>query len=214
MNVLTTAAPPEGVVAVMLAAGQGRRFGSDKRQARLPDGRTMLDHACAPVFKAGLSLYLVLRPEDTGSALEPILSMPSCHRVDAVQAERGMGHSLAAAVAALPAEVCGCLVLLADMPVLHGGTLSHLARTLSDMGEQGLVAPEWGGRRGHPVGFGRHWFAELSALDGDEGGRSLLQREARRLRRVPVDDPGVVMDVNRPEDLARLHPLLVRETTT
>lgn len=199
-----------GVVALMLAAGRSQRFGSDKRRVRLATGQTLLQTSCTTVAAAGLPLYLALRPEDElaellpGSvfpAADPAAWLERIHRIDIPRADRGMGVSLAGAVAALPACIPGCLVLLGDMPALQVSTLQRLALTLAECGRGALVAPVWQGQRGHPVGFGRDWFAELSRLDGDRGARELLQREQDRLRYVPVEDPGILRDIDTVADL-------------
>lgn len=194
------------IVALMLAAGCSRRFGSDKRRVRLASGHTLLQASMAPVLAAGLPLYVVLRPGDDfaelgGCAMDAALPPAQC--IVAPRAEEGMGASLADAVAALPESVAGCLVLLADMPALKPATLRRIAAALAEDGEEALVAPGWQGRRGHPVGFGRAWFDQLAQLDGDRGARELLQREAERLRLLPVDDPGILLDIDTVADLLR-----------
>ena len=60
------------------------------------------------------------------------------------------------------------------------------------------------GRRGHPVLFGAAWFPALRGLSGDEGARTLLRDGSIGLKTVAVDDPGIHLDVDRPEDLARV----------
>lgn len=201
------------VVALMLAAGSSQRFGSDKRRVRLASGRTLLQASMAPVLAAGLPLFIALRPEDDfeelgleeldGCAVADVASAERVHRIVVQRAERGMGASLAEAVAALPKSVTGCLVLLADMPGLQEATVHKLAAALIEDGEQALVAPSWQGQRGHPVGFGRGWFARLAQLDGDRGARELLRQEAERLRLLPVEDPGIVLDIDTVADLIR-----------
>jgi len=57
-------------------------------------------------------------------------------------------------------------------------------------------------RRGHPVGIAGAFRADLERLQGDEGGRSLLQANAERIVKVPVGDPGVIRDIDTPGDLA------------
>jgi molybdenum cofactor cytidylyltransferase len=70
-----------------------------------------------------------------------------------------------------------------------------------------LAATQYGIRRGHPVGFARQWFAELSALTGDQGGRTILEQHRQKIVLCPVDDPGVVLDIDRRADLVDIRPL-------
>ncbi|MGL6044682.1 MAG: nucleotidyltransferase family protein, partial [Sandaracinobacteroides sp.] len=61
------------------------------------------------------------------------------------------------------------------------------------------VVPALGGRRGNPVGFARSLWPELMAVSGDRGARGLLERLGAV--EVKVDDPGILRDLDRPEDL-------------
>jgi molybdenum cofactor cytidylyltransferase len=108
---------------------------------------------------------------------------------------------LRTAVQALPNDATGAFVLLGDMPAIDPSTPTRLAQALSGPG--GIVAPTFLGRRGHPVLFGATWFPALRALSGDEGARALVESAGARLARIPVEDPGIHLDVDRPEDLAR-----------
>jgi molybdenum cofactor cytidylyltransferase len=83
------------------------------------------------------------------------------------------------------------------MPCIAVSTIEAVARALDEGAS--LVAPFYRGERGHPVGFGAVHFAALAALDGDTGARDLFRRnEATRL---DVADPGILRDVDTPDDL-------------
>jgi molybdenum cofactor cytidylyltransferase len=58
------------------------------------------------------------------------------------------------------------------------------------------------GRRGHPVGLHRRWAGELGGLRGDRGARDLLARNVEEIVTIETDDPGVLLDIDRPTDLA------------
>jgi molybdenum cofactor cytidylyltransferase len=120
--------------------------------------------------------------------------------VEVEDPQEGMGASLRAAAGALPDDAAGAFVLLGDMPAIDPATPARLAQAFS--GPHDIVAPTHLGRRGHPVLFGATWFSALRALSGDEGARTLLERAGARLTRVSVEDPGIHLDVDRPEDLA------------
>ena len=64
-----------------------------------------------------------------------------------------------------------------------------------------IVAPAYRGERGHPVGFAAALRDELLACKGDEGARSLIKRHHAEIRLLAVDDPGVVFDIDRREDV-------------
>src|SRR5262249_59668766 len=107
--------------------------------------------------------------------------------------------SLAAGVAASD-DAESWIVALADMPRIAGETIEAVARVLD--GGASIVAPVYRGQRGHPVGFGLAHRDALLALDGDSGARALFALHT--VTRVEVDDPGILADVDTPEDLRKL----------
>lgn len=185
------------VVGLMLAAGRASRFGADKRRARLTDGRALLEASLANAAAAFDELLLVLRDGDT---IDDLCLPPQVRVLYTPLAERGLGASLAAGVAALsthPAEALA--VLLGDMPWVRADTC---ARLIAEAGAEHIVQPCHDGRPGHPVLFGRAFWPALCELDGDEGARGLIRRHADHYRTVPVGDPGILLDVDRPTDLS------------
>lgn len=186
----------ERIVGILLAAGAGTRFGGDKLMHRLPDGTPMALAAAEALRAACPRVVAVVRPGD--EALARLLAAAGCEPVFCPQAHRGMGHSLAAGVQATP-DADGWLVALADMPFIAAD--SHRAVLASLRAGASLAAPIHDGRRGHPVGFARTWLSELTALTGDRGARAILESNRRQLTLCPVDDPGVIQDIDRPEQL-------------
>ncbi|MCB4358830.1 nucleotidyltransferase family protein [Quatrionicoccus australiensis] len=186
-----------GLVGILLAGGLSRRFGSDKLLHPLPDGTPIAVAAARNLKQSGLHCISVLRPEQ--QALSQLLQGEGFGIHYDHTAEQGMGHSLAAAVRATPAA-SGWLVALADMPFITPTTISLLTYALR--GGASLAAPFYNGRRGHPVGFARPWFARLSSLQGDAGARELLSGHADLMLHVPCNDPGILVDIDTPQGLA------------
>jgi molybdenum cofactor cytidylyltransferase len=83
------------------------------------------------------------------------------------------------------------------MPRIAVSTVEAVARTLD--GGASIVVPFYQGQRGHPVGFGSEHRDALIGLDGDTGARALLS--THQVARLDVDDPGILRDVDTPEDL-------------
>ena len=110
-----------------------------------------------------------------------------------------MGASLACGVQAT-ANAKGWLVALADMPWITPATIARVAAAVADGAL--LAAPFHAGERGHPVGFGAACYAQLAALTGDEGAKSVIAAHRDRVARIDVDDRGVLRDVDAPADLA------------
>jgi len=186
-----------GIVGILLAAGFSRRFGGDKRLQPLADGRPMAAVAAANLLAACGRVIAVVRPED--KALADALDELGCTVAAAEDAALGMGHSLAAGVAA-SGQARGWLIALADMPRIEAASYQAVLAALQ--GGAAMARPEYGGRPGHPVGFAEMWRAELLGLQGDSGARAILQSAPGRVVACPVDDAGVLFDVDTPRDLA------------
>jgi molybdenum cofactor cytidylyltransferase len=108
-----------------------------------------------------------------------------------------MGASLAWAIRASSPAPFGWIVALADMPFLDPATIVALCDALADGAS--IAAPVFAGQRGNPVGFAPEYGAALRALTGDQGARALLA--AHPVVLVPVNDPGVLQDVDTDADL-------------
>jgi molybdenum cofactor cytidylyltransferase len=187
-------AAPAGAAAIVLAAGRARRYGRDKRLEPV-GAMPMFLHAALRLQRIADTL-VVLGPEDGQQAR--LLAEHGVDFVHCPQAAQGMGHSLACGVAQRR-EAAGWFVMPADMPFIRAATLEALARAAA---RHELAAPAYQGRRGHPVWFARRYLPQLLALAGDQGARAIL--EAGEPFLLPVDDPGCVLDVDRPEDLEQM----------
>lgn len=184
---------------LLLCGGTGARFGGGKLLATAPGDTVPIGVRAARSLVAGAGNALaVVRPGD--DVLAEALRAAGCEVLVSGACARGMGASLAAAVEATrPAR--GWLVALGDMPGIAPATHAAVRDALA-RGAWLAAAFDAVGRRGHPVGFSAGLYADLAALDGDEGARSVVERHRARLVAVRVDDPGIHLDVDTPGDLA------------
>lgn len=191
---------PGQVLAVALAAGLARRFGSDKLAHRIGE-HSVLEAALAPLDPfAWLGRAVVMQParaREWKGVGDPIIN-------DAP--ERGMGHSLALAAAA--ADRMGAeflLVTLGDMPCVSAQSLSRLLSACPDTPDALAALVARGNPPGPPALFGRAWFPLLATADGENGARALLRDPAHAL--ITVDLPfEEAMDIDAPGDIGQFRP--------
>ena len=186
------------ISAILLAAGSGSRFGGDKLLHPLPDGTAIGIAAARNLLAAVPDVIAVVRPGDF--PLADLLEQEGCRVIICPHAARGMGASLAHGVAACRGAD-GWLIALADMPLIKSTTIETIARGL-EAGRE-LVAPVYQGTRGHPVGLSKRFGAQLLALDGDAGARDIIAANRNELALLECDDPGILHDIDRREDLAK-----------
>jgi molybdenum cofactor cytidylyltransferase len=181
---------------LLLAAGFGRRFGSDKRFAKLPDGRTVLAATLDAIEASELPLLVCLRPEDEDT--HRLLQRRAINTVTCPRASEGMGGSLAQGAAAIPSAWSGVLVALADMPWIQPQSYRRIATAVTSAT---ICVPYYQQQRGHPVAFGSEYFAALQQCAGDVGARAVLQQHKSACRPLALEDPGILRDVDLPADL-------------
>jgi molybdenum cofactor cytidylyltransferase len=192
---------PAKIRGILLAAGYSKRFGSNKLLQALPPGSP---EAGVPIALAAAKRLLEALPDSIAvvrpraQKLAALLRDAGCNTVVCKGAAEGMGTSLAAGVRAA-ADAEGWVVALADMPFIRPETIRTVVQTVA--AGAAIAAPAYRGQRGHPVGFGRHYFNELSSLRGDQGARELLNRHAASVALCETEDPGVLRDIDKPSDL-------------
>jgi molybdenum cofactor cytidylyltransferase len=191
--------PTKAMVGVLLAAGEGVRFGGGKLVHPLDDGSAIAAHAARNLVAAGLDVVAVVRAGDF--PLADILEQEGCQVTPCAQSIHGMGHTLAHGVTA-SREAAGWIVALGDMPRVKPATIEAIAGALA--AGAAIAAPVYQGERGHPVGFASRLREELMQLAGDTGAKAVLQRHAEEIVLVDCDDPGVVLDIDRKADLERI----------
>ncbi|MGB4063094.1 MAG: nucleotidyltransferase family protein [Azonexus sp.] len=184
------------IVGILLAAGSSRRFGADKRLHPLPDGTPMAFASARNLAAVCARAIVVIRPDDT--ALAALLEAEGLETIVCNAAEQGMGHSLASGVAASK-DAAGWLIALADMPYIQPASYHAVVHALQD--GAGMARPVFAGKMGHPVGFAADHFAALLALTGDQGGKAILYADPASLVLCPVDDPGVLKDIDVPQQI-------------
>jgi molybdenum cofactor cytidylyltransferase len=196
MSTSATGRSVGSLFAVVLAAGESRRFGSQKQLVRIA-GRPLLHTAITRASEVtGSSLIVVL---GCGAAeLGALLKHSPGSIVINQEWREGLSSSIRAGIARLPLTCSGAMLLLADQPLVSADDLRRLAGTWRKQ-PQYIAAALYSGTIGVPAIFPRNMFQALLQLRGDTGARALLRRNTDRVVRVPM--PSAAVDIDTPEDL-------------
>lgn len=190
------------VAAVLLAAGQGTRFGGNKLEAML-DGKMLGLHAAHTVSRMECGhLFAVHDPAHT--LLAKALHDEGFTLVDNHDPAAGQAHSLGAAVhQAMHTDAAAIIVCLADMPFVR---LPHLSALLavSQANPDRVIASVAGTTLSPPAIFPRSMWPDLLALKGDAGARMLL-RQAIHVGATAQE----LSDIDTPETLAASQSLFI-----
>jgi len=196
---------PARVCTLLLAAGEGRRYGALKQLERI-DGVSLVRRAAQAALEAGTLLRVVTgaQAEQVEAGLRdlPLSFVRNAHW------REGMGSSLASGARALLAQddpPDAVLIALADQALVGAAELRLLLDEHARH-PRAIIAADHGTVLGPPCVFPAGDLGELAALQGDRGARALLQVHAARVRRVIM--PQAAHDVDTADDLARAAAVL------
>ncbi|HEX9676369.1 MAG TPA: nucleotidyltransferase family protein [Anaerolineales bacterium] len=188
------------IAAVLLAAGESRRMGRPKLTLPWGTGGSVISQVVARFRKAGAEPLLVVTGgdrEEIERALQgagaQCLFNPNYRQGKMLSSIKvGLGRLL-------DGDAEAALVAPADLPSLTVETLRSLLDHRRRSGED-LIVPSYEMRRGHPVLIGRPQWQDVLELKEGETLRNFLRRKADQIDYVVVDDPGVIQDLDTPED--------------
>jgi xanthine dehydrogenase accessory factor len=195
------------ISALVLAAGTSSRMGEPKPLVRL-EGEPILSRVLRSVAASRVGETVVVLGAEAPRVRSEV---PFDHArvVENPAFREGMSTSLRAGVAALSPESEAFFVVLGDAPFVRASTLDALIAARGRTGAK-IVLPTYEGVRGNPVLLDRSLTGEVDELTGDRGCRTLRQHHPDETVEVPVDDPGVVIDLDTPDDVRRANAALSR----
>jgi len=196
------------VAGVLLAAGEGSRFGQPKALVEL-NGQTLAERGVGLLRAGGADPILVV------SGAVP-LELDGTLTVDNPQWRTGMGSSLRAALQALTEarrgpdigpemgpDIGAVVVALADQPLVGAEAVARLLAAYR--GGASVVVAAYDGQPRNPVLLAReHWPEVIATATGDQGARTFLRTRPELVTLVECGDTGRPDDIDTPADLARI----------
>jgi molybdenum cofactor cytidylyltransferase len=186
------------VAAILLAAGKSTRMGSCKQLLPL-GGSSVIAHCLEALVAGGAGEIVVVVSETGHEVAEAVRDYPV--RIAINHAPEGdMSSSVRTGRDALTEEASGVIVHLCDYPLVAASTITRLILE-HEISPGSIVIPCHQQRRGHPLLFPRTILAELG---DDMILRDLVRRDVNRVVCTEVEDPGVLLDMDTPEDYRRI----------
>jgi molybdenum cofactor cytidylyltransferase len=190
------------VAAILLAAGKSRRMGCCKQLLPL-GGSTVIARSIGALVAGGVGKIVVVVAEEWNEVATAIRDYPV--RIVANPACEGdMSSSVRAGRNVLTAEASGVIVSLCDYPLVSAGTITSLIEQHGNSPGRSII-PCYKGRRGHPLLIPRDILDELGE---EQTLRDLLRCNPGRIRCLDVDDPGVLLDMDTPEEYHRISGMI------
>lgn len=191
------------VAGVLLAAGEGSRFGRPKALVEL-DGQTLAERGVALLRAGGTDPVLIV----TGAAQVELRPEHQARTVYNGEWRTGMGSSLRAALRALTEleagpEIGAVVVALADQPLVGAEAVGRLIAAYR--AGAGVAVAAYGGKPRNPVLLAReHWPEVIATATGDQGARAFLRARPELVTLVECGDTGRPDDIDTPADLEHI----------
>lgn len=191
------------VAGVLLAAGQGSRFGRPKALVEL-DGQTLAERGVTLLRAGGTDPVLIV----TGAAQVELRPEHQARTVYNGEWRTGMGSSLRAALRALTEleagpEIGAVVVALADQPLVGAEAVGRLIAAYR--AGAGVAVAAYAGKPRNPVLLAReHWPEVIATATGDQGARAFLRARPELVTLVECGDTGRPDDIDTPADLEHI----------
>jgi molybdenum cofactor cytidylyltransferase len=183
--------------AIILAAGESVRMKTNK--LLLPYlGKTILETVIENTLQAGIRNILVVLGAFHEEMKKALNSLPVqiCYNSEY---KTGMLSSVLCGLRNIPPSAKAVLVVPGDQPLIPGKVATQLLQEYHRSGK-GIVVPVYKGKRGHPLLFDLKYRNNVPEIGRDEGLRALLSRFPQDVVEVETGMPGILRDIDTPED--------------
>jgi molybdenum cofactor cytidylyltransferase len=183
--------------AILLAAGESKRMGEPKQLMPLGSS-TLVGQAIDNLLNASVDETIVVVGHKAEEITKTIATKPVKIMLNP-NYRQGMSTSIIAGLILVDPKSQAVMLALGDQPLVASQTINQLIEAFNNQ-NKGIAVPTHKGKRGHPIIFAIRYKPELMELEGDIGGREILQRHPEDILEVAVDSESVITDINTQED--------------
>jgi molybdenum cofactor cytidylyltransferase len=195
---------------IILAAGASKRFGQPKQLLRLK-GKYLLEWVLDAALNSKLNrLVLVLGDshQKIMQALDQKLQHSKIQIAINPEFKQGQSTSIRAGLSIVKDHFAAVMFLLADQPMLNSTTINTLLESFWSA-DKDICVPVCKGSRKNPTLFSRHFYRQLMRVEGDHGGRQLIDANRHQVLEIEMDDPLCFFDVDTQKDLEQIKTLML-----
>jgi molybdenum cofactor cytidylyltransferase len=190
------------VAGLILASGRSQRFGDENKLLAPFEGKPLIWQTARAYLSANLSTVTVVVGHDATSVAQALNDLKVTIVLNP-EFQKGQSRALVRGLSSLQDDVAAAVIGVGDQPRLTVDVLRALIDGFTRFGAA-IVAPRYAGKRGNPVLFAARLFPELLMMEGDQGGRPVIQKHLNEVQWVDISDVHAGLDVDTSEDLERL----------
>lgn len=183
--------------AIILAAGQSRRFGEQK--ILLPLGKsTVIENTVDNICKSKVNEVIVVSGYET-DLLDELLKRRKTRIVFNKNYFVGIGSSIACGVKFISEESNAIVIFLADQPLISSSIINKLLDSYT-ISNNSILYPVYNNKKGHPVIFSVKYKIELMKLNGDRGAKKIIKKNPEDITEINVSTDEILKDIDTLED--------------
>ena len=194
---------------IILAAGASTRFGQPKQLVRFKD-RYLIEWVLDAAIHSKLSRIVVVLGASHQKIMQTLDQQLQHSKIQIEinpEFKQGQSTSLRAGLSIVKDHFAAVMFLLADQPMLNSATINALLESFWSS-DKDICVPVCRGSRKNPTLFSRHFYRQLMRLEGDHGGRQLIDANRHQVLEIEMDDPLCFFDVDTHKDLEQLKTLM------
>jgi len=189
---------PDDTAALVLAAGRSSRMGCFKPLLAI-NGRPIIQQTIQNIRDAGVEKILVVIGHQAETIL-PILDDMGVLWVKNQHFQQEMLSSIKIGVTHLDRRIQAFFLQPGDMPFVKAQTYGKLI-SVFDPNQMDMLRPRHENKGGHPVLISVSKIESILAFQGEGGLRALVKQQRWRTVDLDGNDPGILIDLNKPEDI-------------
>ncbi|MGL6174608.1 MAG: nucleotidyltransferase family protein [Cellulosilyticaceae bacterium] len=186
------------IKAIILAAGESKRFGSKKLLEEFL-GKPLIQHVIDEVVKVEFEEIVVVTQYE---AIKKLESTHKIHMIDNENVDKGISHSIYLGINE-ERDYDGYMFIVGDQPFITSQIIETMVSKF-EIGNGNILCMSHKGRRGSPTLFDKCYKDELLQLTGDIGGRQVMQNHPECVINYEIDDPICLEDIDTREDYIKL----------
>ena len=197
---------------VILAAGESSRFGKPKQLTKLND-KCLLEWVVDAALASDLETVVLILGFEHQKILQLLEEKKRSDKLQVAINPRfrdGQSQSVALGVSRIADTYASVMFMLADQPMVDPGTINHLLDCFR-ASEKNICVPVNKGRRGSPTIFNNSFYNQLLEIEGDIGGRKIIESHSDQVLEVEIENPLVFFDIDTPQDLKELNSFLAEQ---